>query len=124
VNGTRERWLTVSDGDNYSLDDASTDGLVIHEVGDGELRLVGDLDLHTAPILRRRFETDGDVRALDMRDVTFLDSTGLSVLVWANRDRTTGPLALRSPGTAVMRVLQIVGMTEKFRIEIAEPSAD
>jgi len=114
----------VSDVENYAPGRESPEDLVIHEAGDGELRLVGDLDMHTAPTLRRRFENDGDVIALDMQDVTFIDSTGLSVLIAANRTRTTGPLTLRSPGTAVIRVLEIVGMADMFRIEIAEPSAD
>jgi anti-sigma B factor antagonist len=98
--------------------------LAIHDLGDGELRLVGDIDMDTAPALRRCLEGDPTVTVLDLREVTFLDSTGLSVLLHANQVRADGPLILRSPTGAVSRVLELTGTAELFRVEQGQPAAD
>ena len=76
----------------------------------------GDIDMDTAPTLRRRLEGDPTVRVLDVAEVGFLDSTGLTVL-HANEDRAHGPLILRSPTRAVSRVLELARIAELFRIE-------
>jgi anti-sigma B factor antagonist len=97
--------------------------LVVHELDGGGLRLVGEIDMDTSAILRRRLESDLSVTVLDLRDVTFIDSTGLNVLINANRNRGDG-LVLRSPTGAVARVLELSGMDRVFRIERPELAAD
>jgi anti-anti-sigma factor len=97
--------------------------LTVQELGDGELRLIGEIDMDTSPILRRRLESDPPVTVLDFRNVTFIDSTGLNVLINANRNRAEG-LVLRSPAGAVARVLELSGVDRLFRIERPELAAD
>jgi anti-anti-sigma factor len=97
--------------------------LTVHELGDGELRLIGEIDMDTSPILRRRLESGPPVTVLDFRDVTFIDSTGLYVLINANRNRAEG-LVLRSPAGAVARVLELSGVDRLFRIERPELATD
>jgi stage II sporulation protein AA (anti-sigma F factor antagonist) len=92
--------------------------LTIEDQGNGVLRLVGEVDLATAPTLQRYMEIVPSVTVLDLREVTFIDSSGLSVLVWANHDRpTTEPLTLRSPAGSVCRVLEMTGLIGVFRID-------
>ncbi len=93
-----------------------TENLIVRELGDGELRLIGEIDMDTSPVLRRRLESDPLVTVLDLREGTFIDSTGLNVLINANRNRIDR-LVLRSPGGAVARVLELSGMETLFRIE-------
>ena len=67
----------------------------------------------TAPKLARCLENDPRVRVLDMAQVTFIDSSGLKVLVIANRSRDASDrITLRPVSRAVRRVLEIAGMTE------------
>ncbi len=84
--------------------------LTIHEAGDALLRLVGEVDVATAPELARYLDNDPRVRVIDMAQVTFIDSSGLKVLVVANRSHdasdmiTLQPvLARRAPGTGARR---------------------
>ena len=94
---------------------ASTEGsrLTIHEAGDALLLLVGEIDVATAPELARYLENDPRVRVLDMAQVTFIDSSGLKVLVIANRSRDAADrITLRAPSGAVRRVVDIAGMAE------------
>ena len=83
------------------------------------LSVRGDVDACTAPrlgdllldVLSRPGAADVD---LDLREVTFLDSAGLTALVAAHQEaRRTGRLLRVTPGTAraVVRPLQITGLT-------------
>ena len=102
---------TASDGDPPTF-------LTIEDLGDGVLRLIGELDMATAPALQRHLERGSPVSVLDLREVTFIDSTGLSVLVRANRERQRGEsLILRSPTDLVCRVLEITGLLDVFLID-------
>jgi anti-anti-sigma factor len=116
--------VTVVSSENSGSRSEVSGRLSIHDVGDGALRLLGEIDMDTAPTLRRRLEGDAVVTVLDLDDVTFIDSIGVSVLVWANRDRAAGPLTLRSPSDAVLRMLELAGMSDLFRIDARQPSAD
>jgi len=87
--------------------------LTINDAGDGIVRLIGEIDVATAPKLHRRLEHDLRVRVLDMAQVTFMDSSGLKVLVIANRAREASDrITVRSPSGAVRRVIDIAGMAE------------
>ena len=113
----------MTHSENAAWADRPPEHLVVQEVGDGELRLVGEIDMDTSPVLRRRLESEPLVTVLDLREVTFIDSTGLSVLINANRNRVDG-LVLRSPAGAVSRVLELSGIEQLFRIERPEPATD
>jgi anti-anti-sigma factor len=95
--------------------------LTIDEAGDGLLRLVGEVDAATAPELARYLDNDPRVRVLDMAQVTFIDSSGLKVLVIANRSRDASErITLRPVSPAARRVLELAGMTEWLGVA-AEP---
>jgi len=86
------------------------------------VRLIGELDLATAP---RLSEELGDLVAggilhvtLDLAELVFIDSTGLSILVSGlERLRNMGGnLALRSLNASTMKVFEITGLTGIFDI--------
>lgn len=78
----------------------------------------GELDMTTAPdliqVLREAIRRHGPSRVdLDLTGVTFMDSTGLQVLVAANTD-VGGGLRITGASPAVRRLLQITGVLESF----------
>jgi stage II sporulation protein AA (anti-sigma F factor antagonist) len=110
--------LNVASSENPASDRQPSKVLTIEDLGDGVVRLIGEVDMATAPTLQRYLEIVPTATVLDLRDVTFIDSSGLSVLVRAHRDRPkTEPLTLRSPTSAVCRVLEITGLIDVFRID-------
>ena len=87
-----------------------------------EVRLLGELDMSTAPQLRdelaRLASSGAGIVTLDLSDLAFIDSTGLSVLITALKllRQHGGELALRSPTPGTRKVLEITGLTEVFSI--------
>ena len=87
-----------------------------------EIRLLGELDMSTAPQLREellRLLSDGATMVtVDMSELAFVDSTGLSVLITGLKRlrQQGGDMALRSPTAGTRRVLEITGLTEVFAI--------
>jgi anti-sigma B factor antagonist len=81
------------------------------------LVLEGELDLAEAPTLDAALEacTDGLPVIVDLTSLTFLDSSGLHVLL---RDREAGRPAsvVRLPGSNVARVLDLVEATKAVRL--------
>jgi anti-sigma B factor antagonist len=88
-----------------------------------EVRLAGELDMSTAPQLREqllRLASEGGAHVtLDMSELAFVDSTGLSVLITGLKSlrQEGGDMALRSPTPGTLRVLEITGLTEVFAID-------
>jgi anti-sigma B factor antagonist len=84
------------------------------------VEVTGELDLHTAPQLRERLSeltAEGHDRVLlDCSKLTFMDSTGLGVLVGhLKRTRERGhKLALAGLRAPVMKILTITGLDELF----------
>jgi anti-sigma B factor antagonist len=83
----------------------------------------GELDLATAPLLERALAELIDDRTcrsivLDLHDLDFVGSAGLSVLLNAQVHTRTagGDITLARPSTAVMRTLQITGLVSTFTI--------
>ena len=80
------------------------------------VRLGGEIDVYTAPFVREKL--DEQIHAgradlvVDLSDVTFLDSTGLGVLVGRLKIARTRGGSLRLVGTAerVLRVFAITGL--------------
>lgn len=79
---------------------------------DGALLLTGEIDSYTAPELSERLAGDPPVEVLDLAGVTFIDSSGLRVIVEAHQSRLAAGarLVLRSPSAAVQRLLEISGL--------------
>jgi anti-anti-sigma factor len=75
-------------------------------------RPAGVLDAHTVCAFRSLLaDVDGSV-IVDLRDVTFIDSACLGVLVSLIRrlSRTGATVTLRSPRRPIARVLHVVGL--------------
>lgn len=79
---------------------------------DGALVLDGEIDSFSAGLLAERLHVDPTITTLDLAGISFIDSSGLRVLVAANQgaDGTSG-IRLRSPSSAVQRLLEISGLT-------------
>ncbi len=87
-----------------------------------EVRLLGELDMSTAPRLRDELTrlVAGGVTTVtvDLSDLAFIDSTGLTVLITGLKRfrQEGGDMMLRSPTPATRKVLEITGLTEVFSI--------
>lgn len=83
---------------------------------------VGEVDVSTAPALRQRlYELPEEAKVVvDLSDVTFLDSTGLGVLVAAlKRVRESGAggdLRLVVTRPQVSKVLEVTGLSTVFTV--------
>ncbi len=88
---------------------------------DSGFRLVGELDLATAPLLQRELqaaEGSGEL-VLELDELTFMDSSGCSALT--NHLRTAGDgtsLVLVNPTPAVTRTLEVSGLAKHPAISI------
>jgi stage II sporulation protein AA (anti-sigma F factor antagonist) len=88
----------------------TTDGIRV-------LTLTGEIDHHTGDHLHRALDITGAVRpriVIDMCQVTFMDSTGINILIADYRAVTEagGWLRLAGPTDSVLRVLHIVGVDD------------
>jgi anti-anti-sigma factor len=91
------------------------------------LRLDGELDLATAPLLKAALVDLGSERDvhLDLALLTFIDSSGLHVIVaMAQSLDGNRSVVLVNPSTAVMRCLEITGLDEHPAVEIREGDAE
>jgi anti-sigma B factor antagonist len=93
------------------------------------LRVSGEIDMAVAPqlldaILCFATTSDRSTVAVDIRDVTFMDSRGIAALVEANKrlDGIGCRLILENPQPTVARVIDVTGVGEclKIRITIAD----
>ena len=95
---------------------------VEHAGGLPVLVVSGEIDVYTSPTLREHLvEAVGEEHptvVLDLRAVTFLDSTGLGVLITGlKRCRSAGgELHIVTTQPNVLKVLEITGLDEVFRI--------
>ncbi|MDG9727113.1 MULTISPECIES: STAS domain-containing protein [unclassified Streptomyces] len=86
----------------------ATDG--IHVVS-----LAGEIDHDSGDMLRQALDACDTPRpriVVDLRQVTFMDSSGINVFIAAHRtvSEAGGWLRLAAPGEAVMRTLSLVGV--------------
>jgi serine/threonine-protein kinase RsbW len=103
-----------------------------HESGSSSCvaRVSGDLDCTTVPELREGIDTavsDGCTKVvLDLSDVTYLDSSALGFLVWADRRLmpVSGRLMLAGAGSDVLRVLELSGLIGVAPCVMAAASVD
>lgn len=100
----------------FSLDFGRDDGTVV-------IRVLGELDGATAPLLRAALtsviDDQGNLSVrLDLGEMTFVDTTGLSVFVDGLkrlRDKG-GSFTLANPRRSTRRLFEIAGLTQVFRI--------
>ncbi len=87
------------------------------------LSAAGELDASVAELVDdqvgRAIGTASNDVVLDLSGTTFLDSSGLRVLLSAHRRLTAcgRRLVLRAPSTAVWRILEISGLSAYFDVE-------
>ncbi|GAB3159982.1 STAS domain-containing protein [Micromonospora sonneratiae] len=78
----------------------------------------GELDMSTVPTLQDQitelFDKGHHRLVFDLADLSFCDSTGLSVFVRAKNgcDEAGGLLRLAAPQRGVMRILEVSGLVE------------
>jgi anti-sigma B factor antagonist len=86
------------------------------------LYLDGELDPHTAPLLKQEVDRLAEAGArqivLDLSRLQFIDSSGLRVVISAHRDiaERGGELTLRSPSETAQRLLEITGLVDHITI--------
>jgi anti-sigma B factor antagonist len=90
------------------------------DAGGKRLAVEGDVDVHTADEFRRviaESETSTPL-TINLSQVSFMDSTGLGVLIGAlTRSRETGSrLILEALSPRVDRLLSLTGIADQFEI--------
>jgi len=84
----------------------------------------GEIDSHTAPILKGELElialSDGFIIELDLSKVTYMDSSGLGVLVafYKKVIKVNTSLKLLNPSARMARMFNITGLSQFMNIEI------
>src|SRR5258706_1782101 len=114
----------------------SADGLATLETDDGNdpvVRINGEVDLATAPMLRARLDEAVSNAArrrvtVDCANLAFIDSSGLRVLVEA-ADRLKGGggdsgMVLVGVSRGVAKIFEIAGIDLLLTIDLAKPNAD
>lgn len=87
------------------------------------LAVSGELDLAAASSLEEELshalESGSQVIVIDLKDLDFIDSTGLSVLVGAHqRAQEAGlQLGLVNPGAQVERLLSLTGLAKRLTLD-------
>ncbi|MCD9622712.1 STAS domain-containing protein [Rhabdothermincola salaria] len=91
--------------------------IVVSSEGDTVVvSLTGELDPHTVPMLADELDDaiDGGATsvALDLSGLTFIDSSGLRVVIATHRrlEESGGRLVLRAPSDTVRRLLELTGL--------------
>jgi anti-anti-sigma factor len=92
---------------------------------DGVVTVSGEIDVVNSPglgmELSERASASTGTLVVDLSDVTFMDSSGLRVLLETDeacRDRHRS-LVVRNPSPAVRRLLEITGLTTELSIDPA-----
>ncbi|MET8012911.1 STAS domain-containing protein [Streptomyces sp. NPDC005271] len=91
------------------------------------LTVAGEIDHHTGDVLSQALDLSGTPRprvVVDLRQVAFMDSSGINIFIAAHRalSEASGWLRLASPTDAVLRTLQLVGLDTV--IDCREPLDD
>ena len=93
----------------------------VTQVTGGTLRLVGDLDMATVPILHEALQLlpgKGHI-TLDLAELSFLDSSGLNEFArCAQSLNGQGPLILANVPNRISSLLEIVGFDKLDTVEI------
>ncbi len=90
------------------------------ESGRDVMRVKGEIDLSTAPVLEARLGEleHADALVLDLSDVTFIDSTGLRVILAADTQRREREqtLPIVAPDGPVLRLFQLTGVDVRLAL--------
>ena len=86
------------------------------------LSVSGELDLASSPALQEELEraaaSDSDLLIIDLRELDFMDSTGLSVLVRAHQraEEQGRQLAMVKGPQQVQRLLSLTGVADRMTL--------
>ena len=87
---------------------------LLHRDGAGVLVVRGEIDQASAPVFREaveRVEASGVPVVLDFAGVTYMDSSGLTVLIEASlRTGDAASVCVRNASEQVLRLLEITGL--------------
>jgi anti-sigma B factor antagonist len=88
-------------------------------LGDGTrvVAVAGEVDLYTAPEFERALELNGSAGGrivVHLSECTFLDSTGLGIIVQATRHGGSNPFLVVASGLEVLRAFQVTGLDRRF----------
>jgi anti-sigma B factor antagonist len=104
---------------------------LVHLNGNATFVLVGELDMATAPVLSSCIDPhlkDGPPElVLDLSGLSFIDSSGLAVLLVAQRMLSAQgrTLKITSPQRSALRVFEIAGVMDVLNVAVdREPSVD
>jgi anti-anti-sigma factor len=94
--------------------------------GATEIEVDGELDLSVADRLQIAIDEAGTgpgSTLIDLRYCTFIDSTGIAVILRAHRAREKegGRLVVHSPSSSVQRVFTLTGLTDSALV-VPDPS--
>jgi anti-sigma B factor antagonist len=80
----------------------------------------GELDLASSPALQEELDraSDSDMMIIDLRELDFMDSTGLSVLVRAHQraEEQGRRLAMVKGPQQVQRLLSLTGVADRLTV--------
>lgn len=114
-------------GGEITMSLTEADFTVVSPAGSCEcvVRARGEVDIYTGPslrgVLREALATDATKVTIDMTDVSFIDSSGLSVIVGAHKkaeDRGI-ELILQRPTARVVRLLELTGLNRVLNVVTA-----
>ncbi|MGH3547910.1 MAG: STAS domain-containing protein [Pseudonocardiaceae bacterium] len=103
----------------------------VHQMAQGVLAIyiAGELDMLTGPPLQDRLEellaTRPDRVIIDLSGVSFMGSTGLSVLICARQNAIATGTTLQlsgASGRAVAVPLEVTGLNQLFEIVLTSPT--
>jgi anti-anti-sigma factor len=83
------------------------------------VRISGELDLYTAPEFERALDLNGGPAervVVDLRECTFIDSTGLGILVAAHRRNGGDGLLIIANGLEVLRAFEVSGLDRQLTL--------
>jgi anti-anti-sigma factor len=101
---------------------ATPNRLVITDHGSCSVGVSGEIDAHSAPMLAERLSgcsgAETDI-VIDLSGVTFMDSSGLRVLIDIRQrlEATPHRLVLASPSDSVIRLLEVAGLDGHFTLD-------
>ena len=97
---------------------------LVHLDGVAVLAVRGEIDISTAPMLDEAFRqlaSDTDRLVLDFAGVTFMDASGLGVLVRARHRERTRSITVRNGSDRVLRLFHITGLASAFLEPLSSP---
>jgi anti-anti-sigma factor len=95
--------------------------------GERGLRLAGELDMASAPLLLEALATmpgDGQAR-LDLSELVFIDSSGLHAIVqFARQEDGNAPVILEGASAILMTMFEVANISDDLNVEIRPAGAD